>query len=67
MECWNTPTSCAARRARTDGLYWPAKPGENSSPLGPLIAQAHIEGYRHETKIMTDEQSRRITAIFSGS
>ncbi len=40
-----------------DGLYWPPQAGEDLSPLGPLIAQAHIEGYRHETKIMTDEQS----------
>ena len=27
------------------------------SPLGPLVAQAHFEGYRHERKILTDEQS----------
>ena len=40
-----------------DGLYWPAHPGDELSPLGPLIAQAHFEGYRHQTKIMTDEQS----------
>jgi hypothetical protein len=28
-----------------DGLYWPAKPGEEASPLGPLVAEAHAEGY----------------------
>ncbi len=40
-----------------DGLYWPARPGDPLSPLGPLIAQARFEGYRRQTKIMTDEQS----------
>ena len=39
-----------------DGLYWHAEPGEEVSPLGPLIAQAHSEGYRHESKIMTEKQ-----------
>jgi hypothetical protein len=28
-----------------DGLYWPASPNEEQSPLGPLIAQATTEGY----------------------
>ena len=40
----------AARFASTpgkrDGLYWPTKPGEPLSPLGPLVAQARGEGYR---------------------
>ena len=35
-----------------DGLYWHAEPGAEVSPFGPLIAQSHDEGYRHETKIM---------------
>jgi hypothetical protein len=39
-----------------DGLYWHAEPGEPMSPLGPLIAQAHGEGYRHDTKIMGEKQ-----------
>jgi hypothetical protein len=26
-------------------------------PLGPLVAQAHGEGYRRETKILTENQS----------
>lgn len=39
-----------------DGLYWPVQPGEPLSPLGPLIAAAHGEGYRH-TKEMLNEQS----------
>ena len=40
-----------------DGLYWHAAEGEEISPLGPLIAQARGEGYRHESKIMTEAQS----------
>ncbi len=40
-----------------DGLYWPAKAGEELSPLGPLIAQAHGEGYRRQARIMTDTPS----------
>lgn len=40
-----------------DGLYWHAEAGEELSPFGPLIAQAKEEGYRRETKIMTDVQS----------
>lgn len=30
---------------KRDGLYWPAKAGEEQSPLGPLAAQAAGEGY----------------------
>ena len=40
-----------------DGLYWPLRPGEEQSPLGPLIAAARVEGYRHETRILTDQPS----------
>jgi hypothetical protein len=39
-----------------DGLYWHAENGEEISPFGPLIAAAHGEGYRHESKIMTAGQ-----------
>jgi hypothetical protein len=28
-----------------DGLYWPAADGEPASPFGPLVAQAHVEGF----------------------
>jgi hypothetical protein len=28
-----------------DGLYWPATPDEQESPLGPLVASAQAEGY----------------------
>jgi hypothetical protein len=37
-----------------DGLYWHTEPGEELSPLGPLIAQSREEGYIHATKIMTE-------------
>lgn len=39
-----------------DGLYWTVKPGEPLSPLGPLIAEAHGEGYHH-TRQMLNEQA----------
>jgi len=34
-----------SRPGRKDGLYWPAAPGEEESPLGELVAQASKEGY----------------------
>jgi Protein of unknown function (DUF2950) len=40
-----------------DGLYWPLRSGDEQSPLGPLIAAARVEGYRRQTRIMTDEPS----------
>lgn len=40
-----------------DGLYWPVETGEELSPLGPLIAQTRVEGYRRAQRIMTEEQS----------
>ncbi len=40
-----------------DGLYWPQRDGAELSPFGPLIAQARLEGYRHERKPMTDDPS----------
>jgi hypothetical protein len=30
---------------RHDGLYWPVRPGEKESPIGPLMASARAEGY----------------------
>jgi hypothetical protein len=30
---------------KQDGLYWPAKPGEAFSPLGPLFVKAQAAGY----------------------
>jgi hypothetical protein len=40
-----------------DGLYWSSRNDEELSPLGPLVAQARFEGYRRNTKILTEEQS----------
>jgi hypothetical protein len=40
-----------------DGLFWPSKPGEELSPFGPLIAEAHVEGYHHTAKMLNDEQA----------
>jgi hypothetical protein len=35
---------------KRDGLYWPAAENEPASPFGPLVAEAHTEGYvRHTT------------------
>jgi len=39
------------------GLYWSTRTGDELSPLGPLIAQARVEGYRQQTKILAGEQS----------
>ena len=30
---------------KRDGLFWPTKPGEPKSPMGPLVAEAVAEGY----------------------
>ena len=35
---------------KKDGLYWEAKEGEPSSPLGPLAAQAVKAGYKTESQ-----------------
>jgi hypothetical protein len=31
---------------KKDGLYWPAAPNERQSPLGDLVAQATLDGYK---------------------
>jgi hypothetical protein len=34
---------------KKDGLYWPVAENEPASPFGPLVAEAHAEGYgRHK-------------------
>lgn len=35
----------ASSESKKDGLYWEARPGEEESPFGPLIARATEEGY----------------------
>jgi len=34
---------------KEDGLYWSVNPGQEQSPLGPLMAQAASEGYEQTT------------------
>jgi len=34
---------------KKDGLYWPAAENESVSPFGPLVAEAHAEGYVKNT------------------
>jgi hypothetical protein len=34
-----------SHKGKKDGLYWEAAPGEEESPLGPLVARATEEGY----------------------
>ncbi|MHB8697549.1 MAG: DUF2950 domain-containing protein [Sulfuricaulis sp.] len=38
-----------SRPHRHDGLYWPVRPGEPQSPLGPLMASAQAQGYGTKT------------------
>ena len=38
-----------------DGLFWPAKSGEELSPLGPLVAQARVEGYHRSARMMNEQ------------
>ena len=38
-----------------DGLFWPAQDGEALSPLGPLVASARGEGYRHTARMLNDK------------
>jgi hypothetical protein len=41
-----------------DGLFWPVTEADDVlSPLGPFIAQACVEGYRHTAKMLNDEQA----------
>ena len=34
-----------SRPGKKDGLYWPAAPGDDESPLGEVVAHATTEGY----------------------
>jgi hypothetical protein len=35
---------------KRDGLYWPTEPGEDESPIGPLMVKARGQGYSTEAK-----------------
>jgi Protein of unknown function (DUF2950) len=41
-------------KGKTDGLYWPTKPGAPQSPLGPLFAAARDQGYALDGPRATD-------------
>jgi len=41
---------------KKNGLYWPAKEGEEMSPLGPLVAQAITAGYQKKKDAPTPYQ-----------
>jgi hypothetical protein len=36
---------------KKNGLYWEAKPGEEQSPLGEMVAKAWLEGYRATSSV----------------
>ncbi len=40
-----------------DGLFWPTNSGGELSPLGPLVAQARVEGYHRTAKMLNDKQA----------
>jgi Protein of unknown function (DUF2950) len=40
-----------------DGLFWPTNSGAELSPLGPLVAQARVDGYPRAAKMMNDIQA----------
>jgi hypothetical protein len=42
---------------KRDGLYWHADPGDETSPLGPLVAEARQQGYHRRTGLLTENQS----------
>lgn len=42
---------------KRDGLYWSSTQEGEQSPLGPLVAQARQEGYRHEQKALKDTEA----------
>ena len=40
-----------------DGLFWPTNSGAELSPLGPLVAQARVDGYPRAAKMLNDTQA----------
>lgn len=42
---------------KRDGLFWPAKAGEPLSPLGPLVADARVQGYHRAATMMNEEKA----------
>jgi hypothetical protein len=40
-------TRVISDEGKRNGLYWKSAEGEEPSPLGPLVAETHAEGYSH--------------------
>jgi len=41
-----------------DGLFWPTnQTGDELSPLGPLVAEARVEGYHRTATMLNDQQA----------
>lgn len=40
-----------------DGLFWPTVPGDDLSPLGPLIVSARMQGYHHAARMMSSQEA----------
>ncbi len=40
-----------------DGLFWPTNSSTELSPLGPLVAQARVDGYHRPAKMLNDIQA----------
>jgi hypothetical protein len=40
-----------------DGLFWPTNSGAVLSPLGPLVAQARVDGYHRAATMLNDIQA----------
>ncbi len=52
-ECGQFAQRIISTPGKRDGLFWQAKEGEETSPLGPFIAEAAQEGYPSETEGIT--------------
>jgi len=50
-----------------DGLYWETGPGEDSSPLGPLVAAARAEGYGPSGASETAAAAKPVSASTKGT
>jgi hypothetical protein len=47
----------ASSPGKTDGLYWPTELNGQTSPLGPLVAEAQTKAYRLDVK--TSDETRK--------
>jgi hypothetical protein len=59
VDWWSRRPSERPREEFSHTTVWAPRnrPDNELSPLGPLIAQAHVEGYRRQTRILTEDQS----------